>query len=281
MGFASIDDLVSEITTGGKYIRAPFFKQTSNSGAGSAGRNYSMWSATGLPAAGTFPGSAGAATQNDDTTTGSLYHGGNVSTDTKHALNVSILPNTATLVPGYFVLVDRLLHYPSLDATAATALTNGVSLPRSTTGEGVMAFLEVTTAFGATAASFTLTYTNQSGTASRTSAAAVAPAASLVTTSLCHSAMFVALQAGDRGIRSVQSYAINTVATGTFALTLCKPILAIPVTTNNTASERDLLYQLPSLPKIDDGACLQWLFTTGANMAASSNFQGALEMGWG
>lgn len=47
---------------------------------------------------------------------------------------------------------------------------------------------------------------------------------------------------------------------GTAALVLCKPLLDIPLTTASVAVERDLLNQLPSLPKIEDGACLTWIY---------------------
>jgi hypothetical protein len=33
----------------------------------------------------------------------------------------------------------------------------------------------------------------------------------------------------------------------------------MPITTTGVASERDLMNQVPSLPKIEDGANLQWM----------------------
>jgi hypothetical protein len=47
------------------------------------------------------------------------------------------------------------------------------------------------------------------------------------------------------------------------------------------AAERDLLNQLPSLPRVMDGACLVWLYFAGAATAAASNFYGGIEVGWG
>ena len=46
-------------------------------------------------------------------------------------------------------------------------------------------------------------------------------------------------------------------------------------------TERDLLNQLPSLPKIDDGACLVWLYMAGGATAASTSFYGHTEEVWG
>lgn len=45
--------------------------------------------------------------------------------------------------------------------------------------------------------------------------------------------------------------------------------------------ERDLLNQLPSLPKIDDGACLVWLYMSGAATAGSTQFSGHIQSVWG
>jgi hypothetical protein len=46
-------------------------------------------------------------------------------------------------------------------------------------------------------------------------------------------------------------------------------------------TERDLVNQLPSMPQIQDGACLQWLlFGTGATTTASP-FTASLDFGWG
>jgi hypothetical protein len=64
------------------------------------------------------------------------------------------------------------------------------------------------------------------------------------------------------------------------ALVLARPLLTLPITTAGVAAERDLVNQLPSLPRVFDGACLTWLFFAGAAVAASSNFYGSAEFGW-
>lgn len=61
------------------------------------------------------------------------------------------------------------------------------------------------------------------------------------------------LQSGDAGIRSVQSVTISSsYVSGEFSIGLCKPLLTLPITTLGVASERDLMNQVPSLPKIED-----------------------------
>jgi hypothetical protein len=61
----------------------------------------------------------------------------------------------------------------------------------------------------------------------------------------------------------------------------CKPLLTLPVTTVGVAAERDLVNQLASMPRIQDGACLNWLVFVGGNTAANTVFQGAVETAWG
>jgi hypothetical protein len=46
-------------------------------------------------------------------------------------------------------------------------------------------------------------------------------------------------------------------------------------------TEKDLLNQIPSLPRILDGACLTWLYAAGNNTAALSTFAGSAEFVWG
>ena len=57
--------------------------------------------------------------------------------------------------------------------------------------------------------------------------------------------------------------------------------MEIPITTASVYAERDLLNQLPSLPKIEDGACLTWLLFTGGALAAFSNIYGKVTSVWG
>jgi hypothetical protein len=57
----------------------------------------------------------------------------------------------------------------------------------------------------------------------------------------------------------------------------------IPITTAFISAERDLLTQVPSLPRIYDGAVLSWLILPGGatTTASATLWQGALEFAWG
>lgn len=96
---------------------------------------------------------------------------------------------------------------------------------------------------------------------------------------------FLPKQGGDTGIGRVNSFTWSggTAYTGTGVVALClvKPLADITIPVTGMWSERDLVNQLPSLPKIPDGACLTWLlFGTGAT-TANSPFTAALDIAWG
>jgi hypothetical protein len=69
--------------------------------------------------------------------------------------------------------------------------------------------------------------------------------------------------------------------TGTFALCIAKPIATITLGVNALYHEKDFVNQFPSMPVVQDGACLVWLYTAGAATAASSTFFGHAEKVWG
>jgi len=293
MGFTSVDDLVSEITAG-KFYRADWNKIT-GAAAYTAGRWYDLSALGGTPIANAWAGTALTwTTCTESTGNGTqifgLRHGGDVSTDTKHLLNASAITAVATGVPAQLMLVDMQGYYPGINMNVATLQTLlGTPTLRYTNGVGIRAGLVVVTTTGATAHNLSMTYTNSGGTGSRTLPVTVSCTASAITPHITHSGTaannygpFLPLASGDVGIQSVQSVQLSAASgAGTAALVLYKPIMTIPLTTATVASERDFVNQIPSLPQIKDGACLTWLLFTGAAVAASTNFYGSLEMGWG
>ena len=96
---------------------------------------------------------------------------------------------------------------------------------------------------------------------------------------------FLPLQGGDTGVARVNSFTWSggTAYTGSGVVALClfKPIADIAMPVSGMWSERDLVNQLPSLPRIEDGACLGWLlFSTGAT-TNNSPFTSYIDVGWG
>lgn len=293
MAWTSVDDMISEITSG-KFTRIDWNKITGGA-AYAAGRWYDLSSLGGTPIANAFAGTSLAWTPCDESTGNGtqifgMYHGGNVSSDSKRLLNASAISAVATAVPSQLMLVDMCGYYPGINMNSSSLQTlTGTPTLRYTNGVGVRAALTIRTTTGATAHNLSMSYTNQAGTSGRTLPVTVSCTASAITPHITHSGTaannygpFLPLASGDTGIQSVESVQLSAASlAGTAALVLYKPIMTIPLTTASVASERDFVNQIPSLPEIKDGACLTWLYFAGAATAASTNIYGSLEMGWG
>ena len=209
--------------------------------------------------------------------------------------------------PGWLLLVDLLGYYAAIDMTSgsqqgAPMTVSGTQvLPRYASGLGVQMFLEATTATGATASAMStalsvpangVVYTNSSSVGSRYIPGNVAYVASSAVQSIVHSGVavnnfgpFISLAAGDSGVQSVQYFQNTTAnASGQCALVLCKPLATVPLISvtspNVTVVARDFLFNMPGLPRIEDGACLSFLYCPGA-AATSTPFYGTLDFVWG
>lgn len=119
--------------------------------------------------------------------------------------------------------------------TTAQAITP-VALPArdqngSTDGVGVWAGLLVTTATtnGSAVTTITMSYTNEHGVSGRTATMASFPATATIGT-----VVWFQLQAGDHGVRSVQSVTLGTsLVTGAVSLILARPLISQPALVAN------------------------------------------------
>lgn len=303
MGFASLDDFLQETTVNGKFTRTDWNKNALPTTAQTAGTWYDLACGPGLPGSDTaYGGGTNLAFQAlDDTSTTSpgIQHGGNVTPDTKHVVNASAFSASVTTMPAVFMLVDRLGFYPITTTTSTSnqTLDNTAAFPsgRHTNGAGLRAYVvcssgAATTAMGAGTPSIDITYTNQAGTSGRATPTVLpvgttaAPKGSIVYsgTGAGKYGPFLPLAAGDSGIRSVQNFRLSaTYTSGVLNLVICRPLLTLPMTTIGVAAERDLLNQVPSLPRIYDGANLSWLMYAGAATPVNSTFTGHLDFAWG
>jgi hypothetical protein len=294
MGFSSMDDLINEITTNGKFNRTDWNKIT-GAAAYAAGRWYDFSGLAGSPVANAFTGTA-LAWKSCDETTGNgtqifgIRHGGNVSPDTKHILNVSAVTGVATGVPAQLMLVDLQGYWPGISTAVATAQTlTGTPTLRYTNGAGCRLFFVQTVTSGATAHNISLSYSNTTPTSGRNMPVTVSMIVSAIAGHISHSGTsannygpFLPMASGDTGVSNVANVTFSAASgAGSGALCLARPLLTLPITTASVAAERDLLNQLPSLPRVMDGACLVWLYFAGAATAAASNFYGGIEVGWG
>lgn len=289
MGFSSQDDLLNQITVNGKYGRIDFNKVTPV--AGVAGTWTDLGMGTGSVPASAYAGTSLTFVPTDDTwSEGAIYHGGNVSTATKHFLNASASVFAAAGAPWIIMCVDQVGYVPitGTDVTGTgertitmTALDSGSRWPD---GKGLRAYFSsevAPTAGGPNLTSFK--YTDQDGNTAQnwTTAVGFAAAAGAVAGAIPHSgnaatryAPFLPLLAGDYGIRDLEAFTLSggTAYTGSgqLVLHLVKPLWQIPIPASGILTERDFVNQLPSLPKIPDGACLRFLlFQTGATTTTS------------
>lgn len=162
---------------------------------------------------------------------------------------------------GLLILFDRLSHQGGLDATVITAQTTNLptaALTRYTNGQGVIAMLEIYTQIGATATTITVSYTNQAGTAAQISQPTVFGGTAFREVGRI---IPIPLALGDTGIRSVENVTVlaSTLTAGNFGITLYKPIMAIPIKCDISASHFNALIQSAChLVPVLSGACLHF-----------------------
>ena len=186
------------------------------------------------------------------------------------------------------MLVDRLWHNSGLNATLTTAQTvNSVTLPardvaQTTNGDGVLIGLEVSTAATVGVPTVTVSYTNQAGTSGRTAT----NIAALTATSAQGSFYIIGLQAGDTGVRSIQTITFSTGWTSAvvhlvlFRVIAQMGLVSVP---NGAASSQRLAFveDVVSLaaPKIFDGSVLQIVSLASSNITPFANITLTLSSG--
>lgn len=153
-------------------------------------------------------------------------------------------------------VLDRLWQNSGLSVTDTTAQTvNSVAWPArdingSTNGDGVLLGLDFSTAGGGSGTTATVSYTNSDGVAGRTGTFTV-PATPAV-----GSMPLMALQAGDTGVRSVQTFQMTaSIASGVMHLVALRLVAHMHL--RNTASapiERDGISL--GMPRIYDNSVL-------------------------
>ena len=381
--------MVAELSAG-KSWRADISKGT-GANAFVAGNMYDLQQYAGTPTATTYPGTTLVAQTPTERNGGGalgasfgIYHGGNVSPDTKHLLNIGLYSSVATAVPGIAHLVDIVMYYPALanNSTLAQTLINSNTFTASSSGGLLLTYTnDFGTATQYTSVTFTTTgtlptglnntdvfylrrasattsnvatseanaiagtyvaftdagsgthtltvtpnryadgaglrmYTVATATVTNTATPVISAAGFQYTNSanvggrvlgavtnytvggtsipptgkIFHAgvaasnfAPYLPLQSGDVGVRRVTQYQLSTAygSAQAGALVLCKPLATIPIVTAAVAGERSMVMQLPSLPRIQDGACLGLIFFPGAATAANTPLMGYMDFGWG
>ena len=197
------------------------------------------------------------------------------------------------------MLCDYLLYYPFIDTDAVGEqqdMVQSVALPRYATEGGQM--MAVAQSAASTVGTFSVSYTNQDGVPGRTSQAtftkAVAGGGTLVTSTtnaVSGTQPFIQLQAGDTGVRSVESVTFSAAGGGLMAIVLVKPLMHIHstqecrrTTTGNLESygaatqQESLIHRQPV--ELKAGCVLGIVSLGNAGSLASSILTGVLETHW-
>ncbi|MGL5934784.1 MAG: hypothetical protein ACRCZI_04080 [Cetobacterium sp.] len=226
------------------------------------GRPASLWSLGGSPGAGAFNTTLNGVTLSS---TSALVNGQIPHFDPSSG-NAYLARLTASASQGgVLMLMDRIWHNGGYTITSTAAQnsttptwpsrcpTSGTDDTPATTGHGVLLALEISAATGAGTPTITISYTNQAGTAGRTATNFQAT----VATSAIGATYLIGLQAGDTGVRSVQSLTLSaTWTSGTMNLVAYRPLAALELAGTFIPNALDAVTS--GLPRLYDGT-VPWL----------------------
>lgn len=169
-------------------------------------------------------------------------------------------------VAGTLILCDRLWHNSGINVTLTTSQNiNSAAWPSrcpdsaggspDTDGHNIMIGVEVSTVMGAGTPTWTMGYTNSDGTSGRSIVTAAQ-----ATTMAVGSFIPIPLAAGDKGVRSIQTWQQSaTMTSGAYHLVAYREIARLSIKTGNTGEAADAL-QL-GFPRMYDDSVpfLLWL----------------------
>lgn len=283
-GFLNARD-VADAQDAGRYTYSSFRKMpTQTTGAGIW---FDLSMSPGNPAPNYFIGSPNVFVPLAQSTDGGLRHGGNVGTK-KHLRKLMAFSTVTTPISGR--LLDYLGFYGFVDesVTDEQFMDNTVGLTRYANGKGVM-LMPVVVAGHTGGQPFTVKYVNQDGVPDRITQTAVMGTqvtngtvlhSQQAGTAYVNNGPFLTLQAGDTGVRSVQSVTIGGVGdVGLFALVLVKPLATFSLFGNNSATEVDYLVDTPTIPEIQNDAYLNLIVMPNGQIAGST-LLGTIETTW-
>lgn len=233
MAIATLDALISAISSG--RIEA-FYKASGTSEA--AGTLCDLFTAAGRPAAAAAPSVGLNGETLSRTSAGVIPFTDAAGALTKYLSNLAAAASEASSL----LLYDRLWQNSGIVVTTvgAQAITpvaipsrdaNGAAL-----GDGIQAYLEIYTATTNAGAvnNATISYTNTAGTAGRTGTITSIPATAVAGT-MCQ----IQLQAGDTGIRSIESISLGTsLVSGAVGLVLLRPLVFAGMAIPNVAMQQ-------------------------------------------
>lgn len=261
-----LSDLINRFTGGNNGTPEFFFVNKPGRVGGSAaatptvGRSISFWTYDGTHGAGAY-GTGELVPTN--ATNGAIPFTSPGGGREKWLVGTSAVCN----VSGTLVLYDRLYQRAGLSCTSSADQTVMGTTPanpitRNTGGVGNFIAYELEAGNSGTQTTITATYTDDAGNNSQ-----VTPTTLIGGTGFALAQRFqiMPLAAGDKGVRAVEKVKLAAALTGgTFSVVIGRPLVYLPTTVAATGIVRDFTTGFPSLPKIDDNACLAWFWIPAA-----------------
>jgi hypothetical protein len=180
---------------------------------------------------------------------------------------------------GYVPLSGTNVSTTGTKTVTMTAIGSGGGTgDRYPNGTGLQLFVAADTALGANAPTCVINYLDTGGgagaTTTFTSTASLGVGQLLNTGTAANKYNpFLPLAAGDTGVSDIVSvvWSGTAHASGTVVVCLAKPLWTIPVPATGLYTKVDFLNAFPSLPRIRDGANIQFLlFQTGATTSGGT-----------
>ena len=266
MGFSQLKDLVDAEVTGGAFSIASFRKTTSQTTVSPVPFDLSM--AAGNPTAQFYASEPLVAALIN------AKHGLSVGGDptaTNHLAELLVLSTSTGFAPGSFMLCDYLLYYPfvDMDNTDTQMMDNTVTLPRYKSGSGVRIFAVAQSPSIGNGA-FSVTYVNQDGVTKSTGTIACSSGVTNIASSIIRPGFFLPLAVGDTGVQSITSVTFSSANGGLAAFVLVKPLTSIELEETISPAEINYYKDHPSLPRILQGAVLNFIAMSGATAAGAA-----------
>jgi hypothetical protein len=256
----NLSDLLYRLTLGGGSQQIFVYKDARVGGAAAAaaiaGRLISLWQYDGSQGFGAVASASG--TVYDNTTNGGMKQTDPAGGNQLWLVGVS----GACLAQGTLILLDRLVAESGNSGTVTsaqtlTACTTGSGRYSGAESAGNQIWIEITTQIGATSTTVTCSYTNQDGTSGRTTTATA-----FGNTGFREAQRYIVcpLQAGDTGVRSVESVTVlaTTGTAGDFSVCIVRPLAYLPQTAIGQGVVRDMVSGVPGLIEVKTDACLTW-----------------------
>lgn len=270
-GFASLSDLISEATTGGKRQDIMFAKAGVTGVANVANNLFDV----GLnpPTMATLTDNTGESPTN--ATAGALPYTNPTGGDTCHFVTATAVPTVANNNLLMYDLYYRFLHNIATDPQAVSDVPTRY---QSTAAKGTFITVFVSTALGAGTPTYEVTYMDQDG-----NTAEAAPLGTIAASSIARrfpfavtvgNGWFMPLNSGDTGVRKITNLNLSAASTGKVYVCLCKPYVWIPQPFANQAIIIDGINSCFNLVQITDSSCIQFMeINKGATTATSYNGQ--------